>query len=410
MMEKMVSYEQARKLILSKTETLPSELVDIHKALGRVLAEDALALVGLPLTAVSFRDGYAINSEESGPGKRFTFAGKILAGNPLTEPLAPGTTWWVATEAVMPEGADAVVEEEKIRKYGDTIELQDFIEPGLNVRPAGEEFNEGELLLAKGTVLCERHIALLLAGGHFELNVIRRPRLWVIAVGDELRHPGSVIRAGQEYPSAGWIVAMLAEETGCELARVIITEDASEALLEAVPDVESADLVITVGGTGFGRKDIIEETLKHLGAEVIFEGVKMRPSHSFIFSMKGKQVIYSLPGRISATEVGFEFLARPGIWKMQGKSAEQQFMLPVRVLREIPAAEDQCHILRGKLTKKDGENWVEPLHRKSWHKELIEADGLILIDEKRGTVKSGDWVNFMIYPNRLAALVIQKFL
>jgi len=409
-MEKMAGYEQAKKLLAAKIEPLGPELVDVHRSLGRVLAEDQNALISLPLTRVSFRDGFVINSEESGPGKKFKLAGKILAGNPLTETLSPGSAFWIATEAVVPEGADAVVEEEKVRKYGDEIELQDFIDAGLNVRPVGEEFTEGELLVKKGTVLSEREVALLMAGGHFEVNVIRRPRAWVIAVGDELRHPGSVVRAGQQYPSAAWLAAMLAEQAGCELARVILVEDASEALLEVMPDAESADLVLTVGGTGFGRKDIIEDMLKHLAAEIIFEGVKIRPSHSFIFSMKSKQVIFSLPGRISAAEIGFEFLARAGILKLQGKAAEQKLMLTVQASKEIASAGDQCHILRGKLVKKDGELWVEPLRRKSWHKELVEADGLILIEENRGNVKPGEFVNFLVHQSRLPGLVAQKYL
>jgi len=203
---------------------------------------------------------------------------------------------------------------------------------------------------------------------------------------------------------------MLAEQMGCELARVIIVEDTAEALLEAIPNPESADLVITVGGTGFGRKDIIEETLNLLEAEIIFEGVKIRPSHSFIFSMKGKQVIFSLPGRIGATEIGFELLAKLGIWKMQGRQVEEQVLIPVQILKEVDSSGDQIHVLRGKLNKKDGEIWVEPLRRKSWHRELIEADGLIIIEEKRAIVKPGDWVNFMVYKNRLAGLVKQKFI
>jgi molybdopterin molybdotransferase len=409
-MEKMAGYEQALKLIADKIEPLGPELIDVHRALGRVLAEDQNALVSLPLTRVSFRDGYALNSEESGPGKKLKLAGKILAGNPLTEALAPGNAFWIVTEAVVPEGADAVVEEEKVRKYGNEIELQELVDAGLNIRAEGEEFREGELLVKKGTVLSEREVALLLAGGHFEVNVLRRPRVWVIAVGDELRHPGSVIRAGQQYPSAAWLAAMLAEQAGCELARVIVVEDAPDALLEVMPEPESADLVLTVGGTGFGRKDIIENMLKHLGAEIILEGVRIRPSHSFIFSLKGKQVIFSLPGRISAAEVGFELLARPGILKMQGKPPEQKLMIAVQTLKEIASASGQCHILRGKLVKKNGELWVEPLHRKSWHKEIVEADGLLVIEENRGQVKAGEFVNFLVHQHRLISLVMQKYL
>jgi molybdopterin molybdotransferase len=407
-MEKIIGFDQAKKLVLSKTDMLAPELVDVHKALGRVLANDAQALVTLPMVPVSFRDGYALNSEEAVAGKKLKIAGNIFSGNPLSESMKPGTAFSIVTEAVLPEGADAVVEEESVKRVGDTIELQASVEPGTNVRQVGEEFSEGDLLEKKGALLSERGIALLLAGGHFELEVIRRPRLWVIAAGDELRHPGSVIREGQEYPSAGWLVAMLAEQLGCELARVILVEDTVEALLEEIPVPESADLVITVGGTGFGQKDIIEETMKQLGAEIIFQGVKMKPGHSFTFSKKARQVFYSLPGRISAAEIAFELLARPGILKMQGKPELEHLMVHARVQKEIDSAPDQRHVLRGKMENKNGEVWVEPLHRKSWHKEMAEADGLIIIEENRGKLKPGDYVSFMLHRNRLEAMVAKK--
>jgi len=404
----MIGFDQAKKLILAKADTLAPELVDVHKSLGRVLADDAQALLSLPIVPVSFRDGYVVNSEEASVGKKFKIAGNILSGNPLAETLNPGTTFSIVTEAVIPEGADAVVEEELVKRDGDFIELKESVEPGANVRQVGEEFIEGDLLAKKGTVLSEREVALLLAGGHFELEVIRRPRLWVIAAGDELRHPGSVIRAGQEYPSAGWLIAMLSEQLGCELARVILVEDTVESLLEEIPDPESADLVVTIGGTGFGQKDIIEETMGQLAAEIIFQGVKMRPAHSFTFSRKGRQVIFSLPGRIGAAEIGFELLARPGILKMQGKPELEHLLIQARVLKEISSAGDQRHILRGKIENKAGEVWVEPLHRKSWHKEMTEADGLIMVEENRGKLKPGEYVNFMLHRSRLEAMVSKK--
>jgi len=407
-MEKMVSFEFAKKLIREKVETLEPELVDVHRGLGRVLAEDAYALVTQPMARVSFRDGYALNSEESGPGKKLKVAGRILAGNPLAENLSPGSAFWVATEAVVPEGADAVVEEERVQRLEDMIELSQAVESGLNLRPEGEEFNQGDLLVRKGVVLDERKIALLLASGHFELSVIRKPRLWVIGVGDELRHPGSVIRAGQGYPSAAWLAAMMAETLGCELSRVLLVADEAEAIVDAIPERESADLVITIGGTGFGRKDIIQEALKSVSARIIFQGVKMRPSHSFIFSLREKQVIFSLPGRISAAEIGFELLARPGILKMQAKPGDDELMIQTRVNSEIGPAGDQCHILRAKMIAKGDDLWVEPLRRRSWHKELVESEGLIVVEEGRGAVKAGDWVGFIAHKNLLPSLVKLK--
>jgi len=400
-MEKMVSWERARELIFNQIQALPSETIEIHRAINRVLAQDAPATVSLPSAQISFRDGYALRSQDSGVGKKLRLSSPIFAGNPSTEVLQTGEAVWIATGAVIPEGADAVIEEEKVKKLEGWIELAETVAPGLNLREEGEEFKKDEILLKKGILLAGREISLLIAGGYFEVEVIRKPRLWVVAIGDELRHPGTVARPGQVYPSAGWLAAILSEELGCNLGRVLLKEDDPEALMEAIPEPAEADLVITVGGTGFGRKDIIIESLEKFGVKIIFQGIKIRPGHSLIVSKKDRQLIFSLPGRISASEICFELLVRPAIFKMQGKPGADSIMVQAKTKKDIEAFKDQKHILRGKLERKGEELWVEPMRRKSWHQEIVEADGLIIIPENRNPVKVGEPVSLMIHPHRL---------
>ncbi len=400
-MEKMLSLEKARELTLAQIQPLSSETIEIHRALNRILAQDTPSFVSLPSARISFRDGFALNSRDSAAGQKLKLSTPIFAGNPRTEPMARGEAAWIATGAMVPDGADAVLEEELVTRLEDAIELSRPAAPGMNIREEGEEFKKGELLLGKGALLSSREIVLLIAGGYFEVEVIRRPRLWVVAVGDELRHPGTVARAGQTYPSGGWLAGILSEELGCSLGRVILAEDDSEALLEAIPDPAEADLVLTVGGTGFGRRDIIGESLRQLGAEIIFQGVKIRPGHSLIFSKKEQQAIFSLPGMISAAEIGFQLLVRPAILKLQAKPARDLEMALVKTGQDLESLKDQLHILRGKLERRGDQLWVEPLRRKNCHSEIAEADGYIIIEENRGPIKAGDPVNFIIHPHRL---------
>lgn len=402
-MEKMVSLERARELISKEVSILPSESVAVTRTQNRVLTQDAKAFVSLPSARISFCDGYVLKAKDVVPGKRFKLGNPIFAGNPRTEPLSPGESAWIATGAVIPEEADAVVPEENVKKFEDEIEVLEKVEPGLNIREDTEEFKKDQVLLTKGTLIKSREIALLIAGGYFEVEVVRKPRLCVIAVGDELRHPGTVARPGEVYPSAGWLVALLSEELGCELVRMLLVEDTPEALQEAIPEPAEADLVITVGGTGFGRKDIIIETLEALKAQIIFQGVKMRPGHSLIFSRQAEQIIFSLPGRISATEISFNFLVQYAILQMTGKQMVSPVIIQARTKTHLEASKNLQHILRGKLESKEGELWVNPLRKKSAHLEMIEADGYIILEENRKPTAPGELVNFMVHWDRLSA-------
>ena len=401
-MEKMVSFERAREIIAAETAALPAEMVEIRRANGCILAQDTPAYVSLPSARVSYRDGYALKSKDTAAGKKLKLSGKVFAGNPRTEPLADGEAVWIATGAVVPEDADAVADEEKVMVKGSSLELLETVEAGTNILEEAREFARKEVLLPKGTLLQSRELALLLAGGYFEVEVVRKPRLWVLAVGDELRHPGTVIRPGQVYPGGAWLVGMRCEELGCHLGRVLLAEDDPEALYEAVPDKQGADLVITVGGTGFGRKDIMLESLNAIGARVLFAGVQLRPSHSALFSKRDGQLIFSLPGRVSAAEIGFELLVRPAILKLQARPAETSALLPAKTTSELAGAKNQRQILRGKLENRNNEFWVEPLRRKSWHHEIAEADGYIVMPENSKPALPGDPVSFMIHPHRVA--------
>jgi len=395
-MEKMVNFERALELVLEQTPSLESELIEVHRAKNRILAEDILAKLDLPALPISLRDGYAINSKEAQAGKKLKLAGEIYAGSQKIEKLKSEQAFWIATGAVIPEGADAVIEEELVEKLNGEIQLKEKISSGANIKPEKEEFAKGDQLLKKGTLLEPRSISLLIAGGYSELKVYRAPRLWVIAIGDELREIGKVIEDAQVYPSSGWLVAMLAQNLGAELERFLIINDDSDSLKEALPSPEEVDLVLTIGGTGFGRKDIIIDALTGLDIEVIFQGIKIRPCHSLIFSRNQKQLIFSLPGRISASEVGFELLVAPAILKMQNLSPELK-TIPIKIKSELQSPKGQLHIFRAILEKKDKELWAEVLREKSAHKELSRAEGFVLVPEEKEQVKAGESLEFLPY-------------
>ncbi len=407
-MQKMVSFKEAIELITSSIPALPAQLVEVHRALGRVLAEDARAKVSLPELDISFLDGYALKSSSIKPTARLRVKARIFAGSFEELCIEENEAVWVATGAPIPEGADAVIGEEKVEEYNGEIELKETVSSGANIIKAKQEFTQGDLLLTKGTRLFSHQLALLVAGGYSEVRVFPAPRIWVIALGDELSLPARAKRAEQIYPSAGWLVAIRCEEMGAELERVLLVEDEPSALLEVFPEPQQADLVITVGGTGFGKKDIIAPALFQMGAEIIFQGVKIRPCHSLIFSRVDDLFIISLPGRIPAVDVGLELFIKPALLKLQGREPKLR-AIKAKISQEIISPALQAQVIRARIETKDGELWAHPLREKSWHKELILADGLILIEPEQEQVSAGETVKFIPYDHRLDEIFTKAF-
>lgn len=380
-MREMMAFEPARALVLNAVPRLPTEAVEVTASLGRFLAEPTKVLVDLPSARISTRDGFALRAQEANRLGRLKIQGRALAGLPYAEPLAPGSAVQVATGAVLPEGADAVVLMEEVLSEGDEIRLSREVSAGSFLRERGNELAAGQTLFPAGTRINPAVLSLLVAAGYGEVKVVRQPRVRVLAVGDELRPPGRSLSSGQIYPSAAWgIAAGLQQLSGAE-ARVDLCADDVDEIQEHLPEPLAADLVVTLGGTGPGERDVTLPALEVRGCRFEFRGVKMRPGHLSAFGRLNEVPVLCLPGGPSAAEVGgYQFL-RPLILKMLGQMNLELPRVRAKLAESVSSPKGQYHFIRGRLERKEREEWFYPLHELGVHQELHLSHGYLVVPE-----------------------------
>jgi len=381
-MIEMIAFAQARSLVLGAVSPLPPERIEVTSADHRVLAESAAALVDLPSARIVTRDGYAIRSEDAKGKRKLKVRGAALAGSPYPQPLLTAEAVRVSAGAVIPEGADTVVPDEEASCSRDELRVTAAAAPGRFIRNQGEEFKIGQPLFPPGTVIDPPTLGLLVAAGYAEVKSHRRPRARILAVGDELRTPGRPLVPGQAYPSAAWTVAALLERLGLEEVRVDQCADDEDEILEFLPEPLATDLIITLGGTGHGARDMVIPALQQRGCRFEFRGVKMRPGHYTSFGVLQSVPVFCLPGGPSAAEAGFYQFLRPALLKMAGWLKLELPRVRARLADAVDSPPGQYHLLRGRLEARDGGEWFKPLRESSVHHELALSHGYLAVAEE----------------------------
>ena len=282
---KLLSVEEAQKLVLDRVEPLDAETVRLEDALGRVLAEPATATVDLPPFDSSAMDGFALRSQDT-PG-RLPVPLRIAAGSPSPRALEPGEAMGISTGGAVPEGADAVIPLEYVVDNDNSIEISDAVDPGANVRPAGGDMRRGDIVVDRGVRLGAAQLAALAAAGRPEVQAARRPRAAVLATGSELRQPGEPLEPGQIYEANSVLLEAQLASAGAEVERLSAVADEEEAHREALERGLQADVLVTSGGVSVGPHDLVRGTLAQLGVEEVFWGVSVKP---------GKPIAFGVPG------------------------------------------------------------------------------------------------------------------
>ena len=299
------SWDDARSIAHGAATALPVESVPLTAAVGRVLATDVVSLSPLPPRDASAMDGWAV----CGPGP-WTVVDTVLAGHQRHQPLASGEAVVIATGAMMPPQASGVLRSEHGaidadgRLIGEVHEHQD-------VRPAGEEAAEGEVLVPAATRLGPAHVGLAAAAGHDVVDVTRQPRTRVLIVGDELLHDG-VAREGKIRDSLGVQLPGWLERLGALVTAVEWIDDAEDALVLAMEQGEDDDLIVTTGGTAAGPADGVRAALARTGGELLVESVDVRPGSPMLLGRwPGGRHLVALPGNPQAAVVALLTLAAP---------------------------------------------------------------------------------------------------
>ncbi len=377
----MIPVEEARRRILARARLMPEEWLPLARARGRVLARDIVALRTQPPHDVSAMDGYAVRAADTDPpGRPLRLVGEVPAGRTFPGRVGPGEAVRIFTGAPLPPGADAILIQERARTEGDRVIPEVTVEPGRFVRPAGLDFRAGDPGLAAGTLLDGRSLGLAAALGHGWLPVRRRPRIGLLATGDELVWPGATPRGAQIVASNSIAVGTMGEAWGAEVVDLGIARDDPAELTRALEQARGLEVLVTTGGASVGSYDFVQEAAGRLGLELDFWKVAMRPGKPLVFGTLGETLLLGLPGNpVSAAVCALVYLRA-----LVRASLGLDPTLPVaraRLAVDLPANDEREDYLRGFIEGTDGEGcWqVRPAGRQdsSMYRTFAEADVLI---------------------------------
>ncbi|MBD9575853.1 molybdopterin molybdotransferase MoeA [Pseudomonas sp. PDM23] len=377
----------------------PTVRVDLEDALGRILAEDIHSPIDLPLWDNSAMDGYTLRSADMGPaGARLRIAGYIAAGDAAQVELQPGQAMRIFTGAPLPPGADSVIAQEDCEVDGDWLQVP-VVGHGSHVRRRGEELCEGDALLSAGKKLRAQDLGLLASVGLDRVSVYRPLRVCLLSSGDELREPGEPLAPGQIYNANRFSVGALLRGWGIEVHDYGVLADTLAASRDALSLAASEwDVLITSGGVSVGDRDYLKQAIRELG-ELHLWKLKMQPGKPLAFgSIAGKPWI-GLPGNPAAALVTALVVARPFLWRAQGRSSVETLpaMLPAGF--DWPTANSRRQYLRARLELDSSgvaRICLHPQQGSAMLRAASWADGLAVVEAGR-TLHAGEPLPFLSF-------------
>jgi molybdopterin molybdotransferase len=384
----LIDIATARERVLAAVRPLGSELVPVADALGRVLAEDLSAEEDVPRFDSSAMDGYAVIA---GPAGQLEVVDESRAGHPAELALGGGQAIEISTGALIPEGADAVVPVERVEVSDGRVTVPET-RPGANVRRAGDDVRRGQAVLSAGTLLGPAELAVAASLGHSELPVGLRPRVVVLATGDELVEPGRPLAPGQIRNSNTIALAAQAQRAGADVVGSEIVRDNLEDTTAALRSaLERADVVCVSGGVSVGPHDHVKPALAELGVEERFWRVALKPGKPTWFGTREGKLVFGLPGNPVSAMVTFHLFARPALRALAGARADDARTSAVldEPLRRNPSRDE---VVRCRLRAEDDGWHVTPTRDdQSSHvlTSMLAAEAFALVEAGEGMIEAG---------------------
>ena len=352
----LMSVADALAAILDGAAPLPEEMVALDAAYHRVLARDVAAKRTQPPQAMSAMDGYAVRASDAAQvNARLKVIGEVAAGRPFDRALGAGETARIFTGGVIPDGADAVVIQEDTVVDGNIITITEAASPGRHVRPAGVDFREGDVLLKAGSRLSDRDLSLAASMNFPELPVRRRPKVALLATGDELVMPGSSPGPGQIVYSNGYSLRALARAEGAETIDLGVAADTLEATTAGIRRARDAraDILVTTGGASVGDHDLVKTSLEAEGVKMAFWKIAMRPGKPMMHGRLGAMRVIGVPGNPVSSYVCTMLFVVPLIRALSGQSSIHQLRERALLGRDIGANDVREDYLRARLEERD---------------------------------------------------------
>lgn len=395
-----ISFKEAVCLISENIACLPPVCLPVWEADGLVLAQPVYARFDVPSRAVSLKDGFAVRSQDvarAGPESPvcLRLKGVAYAGENERKSLGPGETIRVTTGALLPEGAEAVLAEEFARLEGEKVFALADAAAGRNVLKAGAEIRAGKRLFEPGTLLHPPDLGLIASAGIVSLKVYPRPKVLVLATGDEIVPVGAPVTEGKIVASNLLTIYAWLRRFGCEVESKIVADE-EEALCQAITQgIPRFDALVTSGGAWKGERDLIVRVLDQLGWEKVFHRLRLGPGKALAFGLLRGRPVFCLPGGPPSNQAAFLLLALPGLLRLAGLASPFP-VLEVSLAKEVRGEASWTQVFFGLLERRGDLLVFDPLIPKSRLQYLSSAQALLLLPEGEEKIPVGATVRVMV--------------
>ncbi|MGA2410758.1 MAG: gephyrin-like molybdotransferase Glp [Candidatus Binataceae bacterium] len=399
----MISADKALQIVLDNAQRLGAERLPVLNVLGRVLAETIRSPRDIPGFDNSAMDGYAVRAADVAAASEarpvmLKVLETVAAGMMPSVEVKAGTAVRTMTGAPITPGADAIVQVERTRGEGDTVAIMAPAEPGAFVRPRGEDLREGELVMAAGKRLTASDMGTLASLNRSMIDVYRRPRVAIVATGDELVDVDQIPAGSQVVNSSAYALAGGIFEAGADPIILKVARDTVEEVRERLVEALAFDAVLSTGGVSAGQFDYVKGVLDELGLRQLFHGVAQKPGRPLKFGTIGGHPVFGLPGNPVSTMVCFYLYVRPALLKMSGREDQGLPRAQARCGADIRLAPDLTEFVRVKLERHDSELFAVPTGNQSSGvlSSLSRADGLLIGPAALGRLRQGDHATVLL--------------
>jgi molybdopterin molybdotransferase len=375
--------------------------IPLHEALNRVSAEDILAKEDIPRFDRSAVDGYAVKAEDTFDASHFKPKTlRLTTRNELTRKQAK-QVW---TGNPIPKGANAVIMLENVNRSNNKIEAHTSVTPSENISKRGEDIKKGEIAVNTGTRLKPQHLGMLGALGIVDVKVAERPKIAVLATGNELVETGNKRRKDQIFEVNTLILSALCRELDAKPIHLGIANDNIEEIMRKIREgLEKADLTVTTGGTSVGGKDIVPEAVNKIGKPgIIVHGIAMRPAMPTALAVVNGKPIIILPGNPVAAMIGFEVFARPLICSMLGLEKDDgRLTVKAQTTKRVSTVLGRKTFVRFHVLERNGEFFAEPISARgsALISTMTKANGYVVVPENREGLEEGETVSVHLFGN-----------
>lgn len=413
--ENYTGYREALELVYANVRPVGVDEINVSEGVGRITAEDIVARISNPSSDVSLKDGFAVKSSDvtnasSRRPVRLRIIGSSFAGSKFEGKVLPSTAVSICSGSPIPDGADAVVSIELCEEATPDVYAKANAEPGRNILRAGEDIKAGSIIVEKGDVLLPGFLGLIAAAGIQRIKVYRRPKVAVIAIGDEVVAPGGYLRPGQLYASNMVTIGAWLGSFGIPFETCIAGDNKVAISDQIVSRLPGVDAIITSGGAWGSERDLVAGVLDELGWNKLLHHVRMGPGKGIVFGILQNKPVFCLPGGPASNEMAFLQFTLPGILRMAGQTRHPLQTVSARLTQDMKGRHKNWTEFKDALLTRDadGNYTVMPYREKSRLQAIAQANCLVCIPEGVDSLHKGDIITVQILMPTFGGLSITR--